>query len=456
VLEILESAYKLRTLKLSAVAITSVVFVEVIMGLTVNSLAIVSDGLHALLDALTTLVLFLAVRESGKPPDEEHMYGHEKFESIGGFVGGLALAVAALLIIYEAVLKVLRGQSINSGLEYVGFIAIGYTFCIDFFRVRTLMRARHSESATMRVGFYHAFADLSSTAIALLGFGLTALGFYYGDSISSMILGVLLTYLSVKLVWSSGMELTDTISKDVADKVEHEIIGTEGVRRLEALKIRKAGEKVFVRATVQVPDYLNLEESHELTSRIESNIRNVLGNCEIALHTEPCKPEMPTEKLVEKLAMEVQGVEEVHEINTAHTNGKLYITLHANVDPKISVNTAHEMAQKIENKIEERIPEVEDVAVHMEPFSPKRRKGSMVNEEEIRRIIQSVAENYSHTFRVRGIVTYVARRKRYINIDCSFTKQISLEDAHRIASQVEEQLREHFAETTVTVHMEPS
>jgi len=455
VLGILESAYKLRTLKLSTVAITSVVFVEVIMGLAVNSLAIVSDGLHALLDALTALVLFLAVRESGKPPDEEHMYGHEKFESIGGFVGGLALAVVALLIIYEAVLKVLRGQSINSGLEYVGFIAIGYTFCIDLFRVETLMRARHSESATMRVGFYHAFADLGSTVIALLGFGLTALGFYYGDSISSMILGVLLTYLSVKLAWSSGMELTDTISKDVAGKVEHEIVGTEGVRRLEALKIRKAGEKVFVRATVQVPDYLNLEESHELTSRIESNIRNVLGNCEIALHTEPCKLEMPTEKLVEKLAMEVQGVEEVHEISTAHTNGKLYITLHGNVDPKISVDTAHEIAQKIESIIEERIPEVEDVTVHMEPFSPNRRKGSMVNEEEIRSIIQNVAENYSHAFRVRGIVTYVARRKRYINIDCSFTKQISLEEAHRIASQVEEQLREHFDETTVTVHMEP-
>ena len=455
-LEILESAYKLRTLKLSAVAITSVVFVEVVMGLAVNSLAIVSDGLHALFDAPTTIVLFLAVRESGKPPDEEHMYGHEKFESIGGFVGGLALVVVALLIVYEAVLKVMRGQSINSGLEYVGFIAIGYTFCIDFFRVGTLMRARHSESATMRVGFYHAFADLGSTVIALLGFGLAALGFYYGDSISSMILGVLLTYLSVKLVWSSGLELTDTISKDVADKVEHEIIGTEGVRRLEALKIRKAGEKVFVRATVQVPDYLNLEESHGLTSRIESNIRNVLGNCEIAIHTEPCKPEMPTEKLVEKLAMEVQGVEEVHEISTAHTSGKLYITLHAHVDPKISVNIAHEIAQRIENKIEERIPEVEDVAVHIEPFSPKRRKGSMVNEEEIRSIIQNIAESYSHTFRVRGIVTYVARRKRYINIDCSFTKQISLEDAHRIASQVEEQLREHFAETTVTVHMEPA
>lgn len=454
--DLVKNEYKLRTLKRSTIAIASVVLVEVILGLAVNSLAIVSDGLHALLDALTTFALFIATQASQKPPDEEHTYGHEKFESIGGLIGGIALIGVALLIMYEAILKILEGKSIKPGLELVGFIAIGYTFCIDFFRVGSFMKARKSESSTMKAGFFHAVADLSSTAIALLGFGLATLGFPYGDSLASMILSVLLTYMSVKLVWSSGMELTDTISKDVADKARHEIVGTEGVCKLETLKIRKAGEKAFVRATVQVPDYLNLEEAHELTSKIESNIRNVLGNCDVAIHTEPCKPEMPTEKLVEKLAIEVQGVKEVHEISTAHTGGKLYITLHANVDPKIPVETAHEIAQKIENRIEERIAEVEDVTVHMEPFSPKRRKGSMVNEEEIRTIIHSIAENYRQAFRVRGIVTYVARKKRYINIDCSFTKQISLENAHKIASQVEEQLREHFAETTVTVHMEPS
>jgi cation diffusion facilitator family transporter len=452
----LESAYKLRTLKRSTIAITSVVLVELTLGLTVNSLAIVSDGLHALLDALTTLILFAATRASAKPPDEEHMYGHEKFESIGGLTGGIALIAIAVFLIYEAVLKILSNQSINFGLEHVGFIAIGYTFCIDFFRVGTLLRARKSESTTMKAGFYHALADLSSTIIAFVGFGLAAMNFPYGDSLASIFLGTLLSYLSVKLIWNSGMELTDTISKDVADKVRHEIVGTEGVFRIEELKIRKAGEKAFVRSTIQVPDYLTHEEAHEIASRIESNIRKVLGNCDVAIHTEPCKPELPTEKLVEKLAMEVQGVKEVHEISTAHTNGKLFITLHANVDPRIPVETAHEIAQTIENRIEERIPEVADVAVHMEPFSPKKRRGSMVNEEEIRTIIHSIAESNPQAFRVKGILTYVARKKRYINIDCSFTKQIPLEEAHRVASQIEEKLREHFVETSVTVTIESS
>lgn len=452
----MESGLKLRTLKLSAIAITSVVFVEMIIGLAANSLAIVSNGLHALFDVLTAIVLFVAVRESAKPADEEHMFGHEKFESIGGFVGGLSLAMIALLVVYEAVLKIMRGQSINSGLEYAGFIAIGYTLCVDLFRVRTFSKTRKIESATMRVGYYDALADMISTLVALAGFGLAAFGFPYGDSISSLILAGLLIYLSVKLVWSSGMELTDAISKDLAETVRHEIVGTQGVCKLESLKMRKAGEKTYVEATVQVPDYLDFEEAHELTSKIESNIKNVCGNCDIAIHTEPYKEQIPTEKLVENLAIGVQGVKEVHEISAVHTEGKLYVTLHANVDPKISVEAAHEIAQEIENTIEERIPEVENVAVHVEPFNPKGRKGSAIDENEIRRTAESIAESNRQAIHIKGIVTYRARKKLYINIDCSFAKQISIEAAHEIASQIEAQLRERFPETVVTLHMEPA
>jgi len=451
----LESGSKLRTLRLSAIAIASVVLVEIIIGAAANSLAIIGSGLHALFDVLSTLVLFLTVRESTKPADEEHMFGHEKFETIGGFVGGLALLIVALLLIYEAILKIMRAQSINFGLEYAGFAAIVYTLCIDFFRVKAFSETRNSPSPAMRVGFYDAVADTISTLVALAGFGLATLGFYYGDSISSMVLGILLTYLSVKLIWTSGMELTDTISKDVTEKVSHEILGTQGVCKLESLKIRKAGEKIFVNATVQVPDYLDFEEAHELTSKIESNIKKVVPACEIAIHTEPCKREISTEKLVENLALEVQGVKEVHEVNVSHTEGRLYVTLHANVDPNISVEAAHHIAQEIENSIEKRIPEVENVAVHMEPFRPRRRKGSTVNEEEIRRTARSIAENYRPALRVKGVVTYVAKKKLCINIDCSFAKEISLEKAHEIASQIENQIRERFTETIVTVHIEP-
>jgi len=447
---------KLKTLEISTIAIASVVFVEFILGAAVGSLAILSDGAHALFDALTMFVLFFTTRASLKPPDEEHMYGHEKFESIGGLVGGIALIGVALLIMYEAVLRIIQNAPINLDLEFVGFIAIGYTLCIDFIRIGIFRKAVESESSTVKAGFYHALADFSSTILALLGFGLATIGSYpSGDALASIVLSILLTYLSVRLVWSSGMELSDAVSKDVAEKVRREILSTNGICQCENLKVRKAGSKTFVEATVQVPDYVSFEEAHTLASKVEEALKKSLGNVSVTIHVEPLEKGMQTEKLVEKLATEVDGVKEAHEVNTVYTNGKLYITLHAYVDPKLSVQKAHELAEKIENKISERIENVENVTVHIEPFSPKLRRGSTVNEREIRKIIYGVAENFRRMFSIKRIVTYVADTKRYINIDCCFTEGLSIEEAHKIASEIEENIRKQFAETMVTVHMEP-
>jgi cation diffusion facilitator family transporter len=442
---------------MSTIAISTVVFVEVTLGLLVRSLAILSDGAHALLDAFTMIVLLLTTRASLKPPDEEHMYGHEKFEPIGGLVGGIALIGISLLIMYEAILRLMQNVSINLGLESAGFIAIGYTLCIDFLRIGILRKAIVSESSTMKAGFYHALADFSSTVIALLGFGLATLGSYpSGDALASAVLSILLAYLSVRLVWSSGMELTDTISKDVVKKIQKEIANSKIECEVENLKVRRSGEKIFAEATLKVPNDVSLEEAHDITAKIEANIRSVLGNVDITIHIEPAEThEIPTKKLIEKLATEISDVKEVHEINTAYSNGKLYITLHALVDPKLSVQEAHEIAEKIEKKIKEAIRELENLTVHIEPFDVKVQKGLMAEEEEIRRIIYKTAESYLEALHLKRIVTYVADKKRYINIDCCFEEHISITEAHQIASDIEENIKKNFAETIVTVHVEP-
>jgi cation diffusion facilitator family transporter len=452
-----ESKYKLRALKLSTIAITSVVVVEAFLGLIVGSLAILSDGMHALFDTLAAFGLFIATRASLKPPDEEHMYGHEKLESLGGLVGGITLVGLALVLMYESILRIVGNQPyINFEFKFAGFAAIGYTLCIDFFRVGTFRKALESKSSTLKAGLYHAIADLGSTVIALLGFGLATYGFYSGDAVASMVLSLLLIYLSVGLIRSSGMELSDAISKDIAEKVRKEIVNTKGIEKYENLRVRRAGSKTFVEVTVHVPDYVNLEEAHDLASKIEEKIRKAIGNADITIHTEPLKKEMRTEEIVEKIAEEIEGVKEIHNIATVYTDGRLYITLHARVDPKLSVQEAHEIAGKIENKINVRISEVENVTVHIEPFSTKARKVSKLDESEIRRIVQKTLEDFPQALRCKRIVTYMADKKHYINIDCSFTRQITIEEAHKIASLVESNIKKAFAETIVTVHTEPS
>jgi divalent metal cation (Fe/Co/Zn/Cd) transporter len=206
---------------------------------------------------------------------------------------------------------------------------------------------------------------------------------------------------------------------------------------------------------LQIPEFLNLEEAHDITTEAEERIRKAIGNVETSIHIEPPKTQMLTQQLVEQIATRAKGVVEAHDITAAYTSGRLYITLHVQVNPKYSVQETHEIAENIENEILGTIKDVENVTVHVEPFTAKSRKGLEVSESEINETVRKAAETFEQAFKVRKIETYVANKKRYINIDGYFTRQTSIEDAHTIASQIENKATENFQDTIVTVHMEP-
>jgi cation diffusion facilitator family transporter len=443
---------KLRALKLSAVAIFSVVIIEVTVGLVVNSLAVLSDGLHALLDALSSLMLFFAARASLKPPDEEHTYGHEKFEAIGGLIGGMILVGVALLVFYEATVRLIGNVRVNEGLEYAGFVAIGYTLCIDFFRITVFRKAGSTHSTSVKAGFYDAISDLSSTIVALLGFGLATLGFYNGDSFASIFLGSMLIYLSVRLARASITELSDATSKSVTQKITSIVLSEGGALKGGSLRARQAGSKTFVEATIQVPESVSLDNAHDLASRIESKLTEAFGDVEATIHIEPCEGEKGMEEIIEELA-KVKGVQEVHEVSTVYASGKLYITLHATVDPTLSVEEAHGIAENIEKQVYAGIRQLEHVTVHVEP-SGEIRAVELV-EDELKRIISKVTDGVSQNLQLDKVLTYVAGGKRYICLDCCFTKQITIAEAHELASRIEDEVKERFADATVTVHIEP-
>lgn len=448
-----EGKAKLKALKISAIAIFSVVIVEVTIGSIVNSLAIISDGLHALLDALSCVMLFFAVRASIKPPDEEHTYGHEKFETIGGLLGGVVLIGVALLIFYEATMRLVSGAELAGDVQYAGFIAIGYALFIASLRVTVFKGAEHTESQSMKAGLYDAIADLSSTLIALLGFVLALAGITVGDAFASIFLGAMLTYLSIKLVRASVLELSDTASKEVVAKTRKAILACEGVVKTESLKVRKVGSKVFVDASVQVPNGMSLEEAHSLASKIEACLKDSLGNVDATIHIEPSDKERKMDQLIKNLAT-VEGVKEVHEISTNYVSGKLYITLHAYVNPELSVEEAHKIAEVIERRMYQEIKPLENITVHVEPAGVAI-PAEQVNEVQLQKVVYDAAKSIKGNLQVKRVVTYTAEGKRYINIDCCFTKHVQIKEAHQMASLLEKETKEHFANAIVTVHIEP-
>lgn len=450
----IEGKRKLDTLRISALAIFSVVIVEVTLGLLVNSLAIISDGLHALLDALTSIILIFAVKAAMKPPDDEHMYGHEKFETIGGLLGGVVLVGIAFFIFYEAAMRLIVNTHLTEGVEFVGFIGIAYALFISSMRVTVFRRTRHIESSSMKAGFYDAIADLGSTIIALLGFTLATFGFATGDAFASIFLGAMLTFLSFKLVKNSIMELSDTASKDLVEKTRKVILACEGVVKTENIKLRRVGSKVFIDASIQVPNAMGLEDSHSLASKIEVCLKDAFGNVDATIHVEPSDKEEKLEQVIKKLAF-VESVKDVHDISAKFVDGKVYVTLHVQVNPDLSVEEAHKISEKIESKIRCEVESIENVTVHVEPASfsvPVIEFDEVLLEKIVRDSVRRIAEGLE----VKQVVTYIVESKRYINIDCCFIKNEQIKEAHRVASLVEKETKERFVNSVVTVHIEPS
>ena len=453
-----KSITKVRALQLSLVAIASVVVIEGTIGVVTNSLAILSDAAHALFDTISALILLVTTKLSLKPPDEEHLYGHGKIEPIGGLIGGIALIGLSVFLFYEAVTRLLLVEQLGQFVLHnvIGFGAVFYTLAVDFFRIGTLW-GKGQGSVTVRASFYHALSDFASTVIALLGFGLTYIG---GDdridATASIVLASLLIYLSIGLVRTSSADLSDQISKSVVVDVRKEILSTEGVLVCKDLKARRVGDKTFVETTICVPSSMGLAKAHDVASQIEASVKRLYGDSSVTVHIEPVGAEKPIEKQIESLVTVVQGVKGVHNLSNVYSKGKLYITLHALVEPQLSIEEAHSIAEKIEENITAQINNIENVTVHIEPYAPKMRREFKIDDADVLRMIRQIVAAHPNIRSVKRVVTYVSEKRRYINIDCSFDKSVSVGAMHNTVSHVEREIKNRFRGAVVTIHPEPS
>ena len=136
--------------------------------------------------------------------------------------------------------------------------------------------------------------------------------------------------------------------------------------------------------------------------------------------------------------MSVEGVREIHSISSVYSRGKLYTTLHAQVDAKLSVEEAHSIAEKIESNLRQRIKDIENVTVHIEPNVPKlSREFLVVDDARVQWTIRQIVEAHPDILRVNRIVTYMSEKRRFINVDCLFDKNVSVDAMHDTVSQVE-------------------
>ena len=470
-------AMKRSALRMSLVAIVSVFVFEFTAGLFTNSLALITDSTHALLDAVVTAILIIAVRLALKPKDVDHTYGHGKIETIGGFIGGIALFVVAVFFIHEAVVRLVSTgpSSLVVTPGTIGFAAVAYTLAIDGFRISVLGRAMKATAAaqiagstTLKADFYHAFADLASTTVAFVGLWLVTIGFGQGDSIAAIILGCFLSYLSVRFAYQNAMELTDVISPRLVGRVQRAANETEGVLRSDDIKMRRVGSEIFVEATIALPAEISFESAHDISAQVEDNIVKSLSGSglhvkprNITVHFEPVVGvDMPPELAIQSAASQVSGVRGVHNIiisKIANTRS-MNTSLHIQVNRSATLAEAHSIANAVEDSIKKQLTAVENITVHLEPVMPDVEGMEPIADSTMHDFIRNaILSSASGVKKVDRIGIYrTAENILKIDVICSFSSEMTIEQIHERVSEIEKEIRTKYPGSIVTIHAEPS
>ncbi len=446
---------KTNALKISLAVILSAFAVELLIGLFSNSLALVTDSVHAILDSIVTTILLVAARWAAKPPDKEHTYGHGKIETMGSFISGIIIFVIAGFFIFESTSRFQEPRpEIVPGI--LAIVAAVYTLCSDVFRIAILGNAlKKIEGSSLRVDFYHAFMDMGSTSVALIGIVFVIMGFYQADFIAALILGIFLAILSLKLIYKAGMELTDAVPASMVRKVEDLVTSTEGVMKTESVQIRRSGSDIFAEITISLSGASSFEEAHKISDDVENNIKNNIANSKVTVHFKPTWKDVPADYLINNIASSVKGVKGIHNVSSSSGEDGLFISLHVMVDRNMSLDDAHHVSDEIETKIKKAVENVNHITIHLEPYISIP-KIMPVEDLTIEEQVTNIIKEYPKVKKIGRVITLQLQDILKVDIDCSFEKDLTIEEVHDIVSEMENKIKNQIKNAIITIHPEPN
>jgi divalent metal cation (Fe/Co/Zn/Cd) transporter len=241
----------------------------------------------------------------------------------------------------------------------------------------------------------------------------------------------------------------------MVNRVREIVLATEEVIDVGPVLMRKSGDVIFADVTISLRADASFDRAHEISSKVEKNIKEFISNSEITVHFEPTWKDVPRDTKIHEIAAGVFGVRGVHNVNHHSTDGVSYVSLHVMVDRHMNLEEAHKISEMIEERIRQSLPEIEHITIHLEPHIsiPKEQKtGQTVADEKIFQILKS----HKEVKKIGDIVTLNFGEIVKIDINCSFDKELSIEKVHDLTSQIEHDIRGQFTNSIITIHPEPA
>ena len=458
-----ESAATNRTK--TAVALSSVwasaalTLMKAVVGVLTGSIGILSEAAHSLLDLFAAGLTYYAVRVSGRPADDGYHYGHGKIESVSALIETGLLFVTSAWIIYEAVHRLVAG-GIHVEVTWYAFAVMLISILVDFFRARALTKvARETKSQALEADALHFSSDILSSVVVLIGLCFAWYGFPGGDAFAAIGVAFFVLHVGWQLGKRTIAVLLDAAPEGVAEHATRILEDIQGILVVERVRARQVGPIISIDAVVSVNRAEHAESIRLIDLRAEEAIQAEMPGADLLLHLNPVA--LSSESVAEKIRA-VLGKEglSAHEVCFDDTNSEQpLVTLDLEVDDRLTVFAAHEIASHVESIISAELGSKVVVHVHIDPTEQGNMQSEPVDDLETAQILSRIRQASREVPNVYNVHELTARRsegKLYLTMHCLVDGALTLKVGHWAGDCLEARIRQEFPDADqVKIHIEP-
>ena len=261
---------------------------QIAIGLLSRSQGLVADGIHSVSDLVSDFIVLFASRQSQRDPDEDHPYGHLRFETAASFALGAILVAVGLGMIWSAVRKL----EDPAGVAHVQVIAL-WVACAALIAKESLFRyllvvAKRVKSGLLVANAWHARSDAASSLVVAVGIVGNLMGYSLLDPVAALIVGLLVARMGWGFGWRSLHELMDSAAdSDEVEAIRRTLSETPGVMNVHDLRTRKMGDLIVVDAHLEVEATLSVEAGHDISVAARDRVMQRHRVLSLMTHVDP-------------------------------------------------------------------------------------------------------------------------------------------------------------------------
>ncbi len=345
------------------------------VGLLTNSAALIADAGHSFSDLLSDGVTLWAVWVSRMPRDENHPYGHGRFETVG------ALFVAVLLGATGIGVAIHAFSHIDAPVvpAPLALWAAGASIFVKeglFWITRSV--GKRQRSRVLMANAWHHRSDALSSVAAFAGIVAAQFGFPLMDPIAGFLVAGLILRMAVELGHDSLRELTDeTVDEAMLERIRAQVSQVEGVEHFHEVRARPMGPNLLVDLHIEVDRLMTVSAAHQVAERVRWGILNEIPEVnEVLVHVDAeedvedeeaqlMRPQPEIEQDIRERLAELPEIKGVTHIYCHFLNQKLTVQVNLLLDPDLQIREAQQIARQARLRVEQ-ISDVQDADIHLE------------------------------------------------------------------------------------------